>query len=205
MPHSPPSMAYPEQYKSIRRGSGSLPLTVETGTETLPKELGPSDVVIKIHAVSLNFRDVGLLHGKMPKGSYPPEALEHVIIASDCAAEVVALGEEVRDFHIGDHVSPIFDLNDIDDGEEKDEYADAEFKPLGGTTHGVLREYAVFDEKLLVRVPKYLSWEEVCFRVQLPVASRGTMSDKECILAGIYSHLRWCHCLGCPRYPERCV
>ena len=158
-------MAYPEQYKSIRRGSGSLPFAVETGTETLPKELGPSDVVIKIHAVSLNFRDVGLLHGKMPKGSYSPEALEHVIIASDCAAEVVALGEAVSDFHIGDHVSPIFDLNDIDDGEDKNEYADAEFEPLGGTTHGVLREYAVFDEKLLVRVPKYLSWEEVCLRV----------------------------------------
>lgn len=144
-------MTYPEKYQSIRRTSGDLPLSVETATETLPKELGPNDVVIKIHAVSLNFRDVGMLHGR-----YPIEVIERGIVASDCAAEVVAVGQAVKDFKLGDHVAPVFDLNDLD--RDVDESVCA----LGGDVDGVLREYAVFEAKQLVQLPKYLSWEEVC-------------------------------------------
>lgn len=145
-------MAYPEKYQSVRRTTGDLPLSVETATETLPKELGPNDVVIKIHAVSLNFRDVGMLNGR-----YPMEVIKGGIVASDCAAEVVAVGQAVKDFHLGDHVAPIFELNDLD------KHVDESFCALGGDVDGVLREYAVFEAKQLVHLPKYLSWEEVRF------------------------------------------
>ncbi|KAJ0292597.1 hypothetical protein CBS470a_002698 [Colletotrichum nupharicola] len=142
-------MAYPETYQSIRRTLGSLPLSVEAATETLPKTLGSNNVVIKIHAVSLNFRDVGILYGR-----YPAKSIDGGIIASDCAAEVVAVGDAVEDFKLGDHVVPIFDINDIDD------YIDDDVAALGGDAQGVLREYAVFEAKQLVHLPEYLSWEE---------------------------------------------
>ena len=145
-------MTYPEKYQSIRRTTGDLPLTVEVATETLPKELGPNDVVIKVHAVSLNFRDVGMLNGR-----YPVKVIDGGIVASDCAAEVVAVGQAVKDFKLGDHVAPVFDLNDLDPD------VDASACALGGDVDGVLREYAVFEAKHLVQLPKYLSWEEVCF------------------------------------------
>ncbi|KAK4973145.1 hypothetical protein LTR42_006439 [Elasticomyces elasticus] len=40
-------------------------------------------------------------------------------------------------------------------------------KALGGDVDGVLREYAVFNEEVLVQLPKYLSWEEVCRHSQV--------------------------------------
>ena len=150
-------MSYPQMYKLVRRTSGDLPLTVETASQTLPKELGPEDVVIKIHAVSLNFRDIAMLHGQ-----YPLQVLEGGIVASDCAAEVVAVGQAVRDFRLGDHVSPVFNLNDIDDD------VDEEHAALGGDVDGTLREYAVFKARQLVHLPKYLSWEEVSSLPPLP-------------------------------------
>jgi NADPH:quinone reductase-like Zn-dependent oxidoreductase len=34
---------------------------------------------------------------------------------------------------------------------------------LGGEAEGVLREYAVFNQNLLLHLPKHLSWEEVSY------------------------------------------
>ncbi|KAJ6111407.1 zinc-type alcohol dehydrogenase-like protein [Penicillium sp. IBT 18751x] len=54
---------------------------------------------------------------------------------------------------MGDRVMPIFDLNHLT-GTEMVKAA------LGGDLNGVLREYAIFDEKDSVHFPKYLSWDE---------------------------------------------
>lgn len=143
-------MTQPETYKSFRRTTGELPLTIEPATEKLPKDLGATGVLIKIQAVSLNFRDVGMLDGR-----YIAPVLEHGITASDCSAEVVAVGSNVQSVRVGDRVAPIFLTNCIT-GQEDDKYL-----ALGGDLDGVLREYAIFDEKVLVHLPEYLSWEEV--------------------------------------------
>ncbi|KAF2474446.1 NAD(P)-binding protein [Lindgomyces ingoldianus] len=142
-------MSLPKTYKAYRRTRGDLPRTIEPTIEHLPKELAPDEVIIKIHAVSLNFRDVGMLNGK-----YPVPVQEHGIAASDCAAEVVAIGSNVKDFNIGDRVSPCFNLSDLT-GKERDGIS----QTLGGDV-GVLAEYAVFDQKVLVHLPKHLTWEE---------------------------------------------
>ncbi|KAL7619552.1 hypothetical protein AAE478_010092 [Parahypoxylon ruwenzoriense] len=143
-------MASRKVYSAFRRTAGELPLTVEHSTETLPAELSPNDVLIKIHAVSLNFRDVAMLHGR-----YPAEFEKRGIVGSDCAAEVVAIGSAVNEFKVGDRVAPIFDLSSITG------YEDAPNTGLGGDYPGVLREYAVFESRYLVHLPKHLSWEEV--------------------------------------------
>ncbi|EGU84221.1 hypothetical protein FOPG_16207 [Fusarium oxysporum f. sp. conglutinans race 2 54008] len=142
-------MSLPETYRAFRRTTGDIPRTVELSIENVPRELGPNDVLIKIHAVSLNFRDVAMLNGLYPMGME-----ERGIPCSDAAAEVVAIGAAVKDFSTGDHVSVISDLNNIAGCEDEPLYG------LGGDTAGVLREYAVYQDKHLVKLPQYLPWEE---------------------------------------------
>lgn len=122
---------------------------MEMVDEKLPPSLQPTQVMLRIHAVSLNYRDVAMMNGK-----YPVPVIDRGIPASDCAAEVVAVGSEVKDFSSGDRVTPIFDLNCITGSEDATQ-------ALGGDVDGVLRQYAVFDQNVLVHLPKHLSWEEV--------------------------------------------
>lgn len=91
-------MPIPETYKAFRRTAGDLPRTVSPSIEQLPRELGPHDVLLKIHAVSLNFRDVAMLHGR-----YPVEVIECGIPCSDAAAEVAAVGRG-QSCHLGDRL-----------------------------------------------------------------------------------------------------
>jgi NADPH:quinone reductase-like Zn-dependent oxidoreductase len=149
-------MAYPNTYSAFRRTVGSLPNTIEQSQESLPTELGPHDVMIKIHAVSLNYRDVAMLIG-----TYPVPCTDKEIPCSDCAAEVVAMGPNVSAFKKGDAVSPITGIGkyeDTDDGFQDN---------LGTNVEGVLREYAVFHEKHLVHLPAHMSWEEVNYPTAL--------------------------------------
>ena len=55
-------MSYPKIYRAIRRTAKPYPLAIEFTNETLPESLSPKDVVIRIHAASLNYRDVAMLY-----------------------------------------------------------------------------------------------------------------------------------------------
>ncbi|GAB1197963.1 hypothetical protein APSETT444_007269 [Aspergillus pseudonomiae] len=142
-------MSVPKSYQAFRRSPGKEAGTIRATVEQVPP-LHPQEVLMRVHAVSLNYRDVGMLHGK-----YPVSVKEGGIPASDCAGEVVAIGSAVTKVSVGDRVSPIFDLKFIDEPDPEDAVAQ-----LGGNIDGVLRQYAVFDEKVLVRIPQHLSWEE---------------------------------------------
>ncbi|KAF2026900.1 NAD(P)-binding protein [Setomelanomma holmii] len=144
-------MSYPKTYRAWRRSITPYPLNVIQSTETLPDKLGADDVLIKIHAVSLNYRD----HAILQEGGYPIPVEVGGVSGSDCAAEVVAIGSSVTKFAIGNHVAPTVDLLSLT-GNERDE----NYVALGGNGPGTLREYAVFEEKVLVKLPTYLSWEE---------------------------------------------
>ncbi|RAR06335.1 alcohol dehydrogenase [Stemphylium lycopersici] len=148
-------MSYPSTYTTYRRSAGNpsreTPLTVEKCQESLPqeKDLGPKDVVIKIYTVSLNYRDAGMLIG-----NYSVPYTDQGIPCSDCAAEVVGIGSEVREFKQGDRVSPICGQGDFDPTDDANSVA------IGASGPGVLREYAVYKEKHLVQLPNNLSWGE---------------------------------------------
>jgi NADPH:quinone reductase-like Zn-dependent oxidoreductase len=148
-------MANPQFYKAFRRSMGNTPTTLESTTEEVPP-LKANEVLIRIYAVSLNYRDVAMMHGK-----YPTPVIDGGVPASDCAAEVVSIGSEVRDFAIGDRVAPIFDLKNLNGTEE-------ERSVLGGDVDGVLRQFAVFDQNVLFHLPKHLSWEEVSHVSTIP-------------------------------------
>lgn len=169
-------MSIPTTYKAFRRTTGDIPRTIAASTETLPKELGSNDVLIKIHAVSLNFRDVAMLNGR-----YPVEVEEKGIPASDCAAEVVAVGDAVKNCAVGDHVSVVFDLGNLTGTE------DAPMRALGGDVAGVLREYAVYEDKYIVQLPRNLSWEEVSSRNG--DKGRSVVAVADSYLAELYHHM----------------
>jgi NADPH:quinone reductase-like Zn-dependent oxidoreductase len=145
-------MSYPTNYRVWRRSTTPYPRTLVLSTETLPNELGAKDVLIRIHAVSLNYRDVAMLR----EGGYPVDVEDGGVSGSDCAAEVVATGSDVTKFGLGDRVAPTIDLLSLT-GEEREMNEIA----LGGNGPGTMREYAIFEEKTLVKLPKHLSWEEV--------------------------------------------
>ncbi len=109
------------------------------------------EVLVRIHAASLNFRDL-----RMVQGLYNPRLKTPLVPFSDGAGEVVALGAGVTRWKVGDLVCPIF-MQGWTDGEVSFEKART---ALGGDRDGVLREFACFDETGLVRIPDYLSFEE---------------------------------------------
>lgn len=113
-----------------------------------PKE---TEVLIKFHAASLNYRDL-----MMVKGWYNPKLKMPLVPFSDGAGEVVAVGEAVTKWKVGDRVMPIFMQGWLDGAVDFQKARTA----LGGDVDGVLREFGAFDENGLVCIPEHLSYEE---------------------------------------------
>ncbi|HEX4575723.1 MAG TPA: alcohol dehydrogenase catalytic domain-containing protein, partial [Edaphobacter sp.] len=66
-------------------------------------QIAPGMVLIKVHAVSLNYRDL-----MMVRGLYNPKMALPRIPCSDGAGEVVAIGEGAGRVKVGDRVCGIF-------------------------------------------------------------------------------------------------
>lgn len=115
--------------------------------------LGPLDVLVKMHAVSLNYRDLMVV-----KGTYNPRMKLPAVPFSDGAGEVTAVGDGVTRWKPGDRVMPIFVQGWLD-GESSEEKRRTALG-AGSQWDGVLREFAAFNEQSLVRIPEHLSYEE---------------------------------------------
>lgn len=108
-------------------------------------------VLIRVHAVSLNYRDLLVTTGK-----YNPKLALPRIPCSDGAGEIAALGEGVTRWQTGQRVAGIFMQNWI----EGPPAAAKQRGALGGDIEGMAAEYVVLDERGLVEIPAHLSWEE---------------------------------------------
>ncbi len=109
-------------------------------------------VLIRVHAVSLNYRDVMIVNKQYGFSEQTPD----MIPVSDGAGEVVAVGEGVTRWKTGDRVAGIFAQGWQGGVQTDDAWATA----LGGAVDGMLAEQVVLDQAGLVRVPDHLSWEE---------------------------------------------
>jgi NADPH:quinone reductase-like Zn-dependent oxidoreductase len=109
---------------------------------------GPGRVLVKMRAVSLNARDLGVIDG-----FYYPDMKFPLIPVSDGVGEVAALGEGASRFRVGDRVCATFSQRWIS-GEPTKEWLDG---LLGGPLDGLLAEYVVLHEDGLVRVPEHLT------------------------------------------------
>jgi NADPH:quinone reductase-like Zn-dependent oxidoreductase len=116
----------------------------------IPKA-GPGQVVVKVHASSLNYRDL-----MMVKGYYNPRMDLPRIPCSDGAGEVVEAGQGVSEFKVGDRVAGIFMQHWL---EGKPSAAKSK-AALGGDIDGMLAEYVVLDASGVVHIPGHLTFEE---------------------------------------------
>jgi NADPH:quinone reductase-like Zn-dependent oxidoreductase len=122
-------------------------------TDLATPEPNAGEVLIKLRAASLNYRDV-----MIASGTYNPGLKMPAIPLSDGAGEVAAIGDGVTKWKIGDRVMPIFAQGWLD-GESTVEKARTALG-AGALANGVAREYAVFKEEGFVRIPDHLSFEE---------------------------------------------
>ena len=97
-PRLPPTQ---QQYQFVRTG-GQGPFTMKLVEVPVPQP-GAHQVLIRVHATSLNRRDVFVLHGQYPVGTR-----RSLVPLSDGAGEVVARGAGVTRFKLGDRVAGTF-------------------------------------------------------------------------------------------------
>ncbi|ORY16790.1 alcohol dehydrogenase [Clohesyomyces aquaticus] len=114
-------------------------------------QLGDRDVLVKIHAASLNYRDLII-----PKGKYPFGVTNGVVPGSDGAGIVEAVGSRVTRFKAGDKVATLFSQGHLAGSLDGQSIQTG----LGGVLDGTLREYGVFDEQGLVTMPSNLNMLE---------------------------------------------
>jgi NADPH:quinone reductase-like Zn-dependent oxidoreductase len=112
---------------------------------------GRGEVLVKVHAASLNYRDLLMVRGqynaKMPLPRIP---------CSDGAGEVVEVGEDVKAVTVGQRVAGIFMQNWLDGPANAERNRGA----LGGDIDGMLAEYVVLPKSGVVGIPEHLSFAE---------------------------------------------
>lgn len=113
-------------------------------------EPGANQILVRVRAASLNRRDTMIL-----KGTYPLAPRAGIVPLSDGAGEVVAVGDDVTRFAVGDRVTGSYFARWID-GRMHPGIVDQ----LGCTLNGMLSEYALLDEQWAVRLPDHLSWQD---------------------------------------------
>jgi NADPH:quinone reductase-like Zn-dependent oxidoreductase len=113
---------------------------------------GPRQVLVRVRASSLNYRDLSTVEAKNARAAPKPD----LIPLSDGAGEVVAVGPGVSRIKTGDRVAGCFMQKWI--GGAIDETAMA--SAMGGAIDGVLTELAVLEEDGVVKLPAGLSFEE---------------------------------------------
>jgi NADPH:quinone reductase-like Zn-dependent oxidoreductase len=116
-------------------------------------EPGPGQVLVKVHARSLNYRDLLILHQR-----YPFPARAGVVPLSDGAGEVAALGAGVATLKVGDRVAATYFPRwqsgklDMKMGAEQ----------FGCTMDGMLADCVLTDASALVTLPQHLSFDQAC-------------------------------------------
>lgn len=113
--------------------------------------VGENEVLVKIKANSMNYRELLILRGGYDRNKKIP-----VIPASDGVGDVVSVGDGVTAFQEGDRVAGTF-FRDWEAGKATEQQMN---KALGGGIDGTLAEYVVFSERGLVKIPEHLSYEE---------------------------------------------
>ena len=106
------------------------------------------EVVIKVHAASLNFRDF-----MIAKGLYNPNIELPLVPLSDGAGEVVSVGNDVTEFNVGDRVMSVF-------WQDWNKNNSNRMVSTGSDAGGVLTEYAVLPKEAILPIPEYMTYQE---------------------------------------------
>lgn len=130
------------------QGKGLEHIALVERAEPKPKA---NEVLVKVKATSLNYRDY-----MMAKGVYRREQHYPLIPLSDGAGEVVAVGDAVTTFRVKDRVAGTF----FSYWESGCVTPESNLQALGGDLQGMLAEYVVLPDTGLVHIPDSISYEE---------------------------------------------
>jgi len=156
----------------IQTFNGSAGLSV---TEEPTPRPGPGEVLVRLRASSLNFRD-----GMILNGAFGPMVAPGRVPLSDGAGEVAEVGEQVSRFKVGDRVMPIFNPHWI--GGKRP--LDSSMLGLGGYADGTLRDFMLVREYALTPIPEHLSFEEAASLPCAAVTAWCALQSHEPLLPG---------------------
>ncbi|KAA8911365.1 hypothetical protein TRICI_003831 [Trichomonascus ciferrii] len=147
---------------------------IHLNTEDLPS-LNSGNVVVKVKAVALNYRDV-----MVTTGTYHWPVKKQVVPCSDFSGEVVHIGKDVKDFAIGDYAIGNFSTTHFSGPPKR--YDDA----LGASVDGGLQEYVTLPESGLNKISKTvdLTWEEMASLVCTGVTCWNALYGEKKLLPG---------------------
>jgi NADPH:quinone reductase-like Zn-dependent oxidoreductase len=132
--------------------AGSTTLEGLKRAERADPKIQARQILVRIKAASLNFRDLMIARGHYMGGA----ASVNTIPLSDGSGEVVAIGSGVTRFRVGDRVASTF-FRGWADGRPPN----GPLIALGASpTDGVLADLVAFDEQDAVSVPAHLSAEQ---------------------------------------------
>ncbi|KAL7920568.1 hypothetical protein ACQKWADRAFT_297876 [Trichoderma austrokoningii] len=146
-----------KQWVSKLDGVDKLEFT--EGEVPVPKD---GEVLVKIHTVSLNYRDIEVCEGEYTHHSFSEDFAAGIVPCSDMCGTVIESKSPL--LSTGTRVMSIFAQAHLSGALKPTDLATA----LGLPLPGVLTEYRCFDAKTLVKVPEYLTDEEASC---LPIAS----------------------------------
>jgi NADPH:quinone reductase-like Zn-dependent oxidoreductase len=130
---------------------------------------GPGQLLLRMTAASLNFRDLLMI-----RGHYNPRQPLPLVPCSDGVGEVLAVGLGVTRFAVGDRVCPIFAQSWLGGGVERDTARST----LGGPLDGTLQQMLVVHEQAAVAAPAHLSdAEAACLPCAGVTAWRALVTD----------------------------
>lgn len=133
----------------LPRATGIDSLTMTEAEIPTP---GRGQVLVRMRAASLNYRDLMIVNGRAARGAPPA----NLVPLSDGSGEVVSLGRDVTRVKVGDRVAGCFMQSWIGGPIGQDDAASS----LGGAIDGVLAEYCLFDQNGLVHLPAHLTYEQ---------------------------------------------
>lgn len=136
---------------------------------------GPGQILVRVKAVSLNYRDFMTIKSGGARGVRTP-----LIPCSDGAGEVTKVGPGVTRVKSGDRVAGIFFQNWLSGDIAAHHFTSA----LGGAIDGMLAEQVVLQEDGVVPIPPYMSYEEAATLPCAAVTSWQALVSKGGMKAG---------------------
>lgn len=112
-------------------------------------ELNVGEVIVRIQSAGLNRRDIGIPNRR-------DKEEEALVLGSDGAGVIEAVGEGVTDVSVGDEVI----INPALRWHEESDAPPAGFDILGMPDHGTFAEKIAISADQVEKKPKHLSWDE---------------------------------------------
>lgn len=140
-----------------------------------PGPPGPGEVRLRLHAASLNFRDILIC-----RGLYPLPVKSDLIPVSDGAGTIVAVGSGVEGLAAGDRVMTNFFL-DWEEGRIESGLVSA---TLGGSVDGILAQEVVLPARAVIAIPASLNYAQAATLPCAGVTAWNALFDTAGLRAG---------------------